>query len=291
MRYGAWIIAVALGLAASLGQAQEQAEETDRSAQTEQPQTIQIPTPFPVKIVEDETEAITRQRQEAEARQRDIDDLLAQQGMELATRAMNQATQEMRDYAYAQTIIVGIGTVLVFLSLLIAIFANRAAFSAISVARAIGQAQTRAYLGISSVTLFQQERSGDERCKIRVKNYGVSPAINVSISAQCFYTEDNLEIEPDKFSVLLQNGVIHPGAELSVGFNIDIAKTIFGLGIIDYSENDKLKRVVGEVKYTDAFGRQCRTGISFFVIDEAFEHEIGGRRFNLSVADTGNEAN
>lgn len=175
------VTAIALGLICLpiLGQAQEEAgDEKGQASQQEQP-AKPYPLPFPVEIVEDQTEADARKRREAESRQNEIDDLAAQQGMNEATRAMNDATQEMRDYAYVQTWLVGIGSVLLFATLYYAREAN-------GVSREIGQKQVRAYLADDGVRIhWSGDKLGEpriENIEVSIKNTGQSPALLCGIS-------------------------------------------------------------------------------------------------------------
>lgn len=154
MPYRTWLFIAALGLtlSASLGQAQEQANSPGGQAGQEQsPISPDIPTPFPVEIVENDAAADARQRSEEEARQREISDLAAQEGMNAATQSIEQATQDMRDYALYSTIAVWVGTFLLVLNLMQVRKANEAAQKAVSVTRDIGEAQVRAYLGVIGI--------------------------------------------------------------------------------------------------------------------------------------------
>lgn len=114
-----WVAAIAIGMTffAFSGQAEEKAktEQWEANQQESPPQTL--PIPLPVHIVEDQAAADARERREEEARNREIADVAAQQGMDASTRAMNAATQDMREYAFYSTIFVGVGTCLLFVTL------------------------------------------------------------------------------------------------------------------------------------------------------------------------------
>ena len=132
---GHWGILFALGLvwAASLGQAQEQAQTPQETPATEQEPPQALPIPLPVDIVEDQAAADARERREAEAEQREIEDLIAQQGMNAGTQAINEATQRTADYAFWSTVFVGIGTILLIATLVLTLQANWAAQKAVTV--------------------------------------------------------------------------------------------------------------------------------------------------------------
>lgn len=184
MPFRAWIFAAALGLIAALGQAQEQTQSPGGQAEQEQSPAKALPLPFPVEIIEDQSAANSRQRSEEEARQREIDDLIAQQGMNAATQAMNDATQRMAEYAFWSTVLVAAGTALLVITLLLTSQANRAAVAAVEVTRAIGEAQTRAYLALP----FRPNWTNFSRAKIPksgfiVDNFGQTPAYNVKIAS------------------------------------------------------------------------------------------------------------
>jgi len=182
MPYRAWLLIAALGLivAASLGQAQEQAQEAEWQTEPQQGPAQSLPRPFPIVIVEDDAAAEARQRQEEESRQREIEDLIAQQGMNAATQAMNAATQDMRDYALYSTIFIGIGTVLLVVTLYLTGQANRAAVESVAVTRRIGEAQTRAYLSFDSIDAGYIAQADGEITGIRlrpnIRNTGQTPA-------------------------------------------------------------------------------------------------------------------
>ncbi len=110
MLRGRWHIVLAIGLiaisSAVLGQTDEQPQEPQRKTQQEQGPTQIAPIPLPIEIVEDDAESEARKRHEAEASEREIKDLIAQQGMNEATQAMNRATERMAKYAFWSTEVV-----------------------------------------------------------------------------------------------------------------------------------------------------------------------------------------
>lgn len=119
--------------------------------------------------------------------------------MEEATRAMNDATQEMRDYAYIQTWLVGFGTLLVFGSLVAALLANRAAFDAVRVTREVGEKQTRAYVGFENISpnFVVEEKSGVARHIVfscNFKNTRQTPAEIIYCEAAVAFGKHNEDV-------------------------------------------------------------------------------------------------
>jgi hypothetical protein len=91
-------------------QSEEQAQSAEDDATQQAGVAQDLPIPIPVQIIEDDEASVARERSEAEARQREKDDLLAQQGMEIATREMNDATQRQLLYTMISTALVAVGT-------------------------------------------------------------------------------------------------------------------------------------------------------------------------------------
>jgi len=139
MSFRTWMYAVAFGLALTgSGQAQQETQDEQGQASEHQSPAENLPIPLPVEIVEDQSATDARQAREDEANQRQIDDLIAQEGMNAGTQAINAATEDMRDYAYVQTWLVGIGTVLLFVTLILTLMANKAAQAAVEITRTVG---------------------------------------------------------------------------------------------------------------------------------------------------------
>ena len=182
-----WIAAVAFGLIGFVqsGQAQEEADNEQVEARQQEQPAQSYPLPFPIEIIEDQAESDARERREAEALQREIDDLIAQQGMNAATQAMNDATQRMALYNLISTVLVGVGTVLLIVTLYLTRQANMSAQKAVEVTREVGEAQTRAYLGVADVSADLQ--GNDEfgwrvQILIDIKNGGQTPAKNIDVA-------------------------------------------------------------------------------------------------------------
>ena len=151
-------IAITFGLIffANLGQAQAQNQSAEQSTPVKQenPQTLPIPLPVDIQstikvdVVESDAAANARERSENKRAQREVDDLIAQQGMNAATQAMNEATQQMACYSLISTCLVFVGTILLLLTLRETRKANVATKEAIEVAEIAGIDQTKAFLDI-----------------------------------------------------------------------------------------------------------------------------------------------
>jgi hypothetical protein len=183
----AWVFVFAIGLAfsATLLHAQEEAQGgSSGTGQEHEPAQI-LPIPLPVQIIEDDKSTEARERREAESRQREIDDLEAQQGMNLATQAMNEATQSMKKAAWVSTALVGLGTFLLIWTLRLTRQANKAAQEAVEVTRRVGEAQTVAYPSIDALDFELGERLADPYrpiINLRIKNAGNTPAFDVGVN-------------------------------------------------------------------------------------------------------------
>ncbi len=112
MSFRAWMLVATLGLMflPTLAQAQEQAQSPSRNAKTDDGPPNENAFSIPVELVESEEATKARESREAESRQNEIDDLVAQQGMNAATQAMNDATQKMALHSLLSTIAVWAGT-------------------------------------------------------------------------------------------------------------------------------------------------------------------------------------
>jgi hypothetical protein len=174
MFFSRWVFAVAFSLTflPAVGEAQEQTNGEQGQAEAKQSPSNGSPFAVPVEIVENEADAKARARREAEIRQHDIDDLIAQQGV-------NAATQAMRDYAYLQTWFVGLGTLLLVGTLFLTVQATNAANAANQIARY----EQRPWLTLKA-TNFSIHQFNDGTPAVRfefdAKNVGNSPAKIIS---------------------------------------------------------------------------------------------------------------
>lgn len=176
-RFGLYILALGLILHALSGQAQQHDEKPQGAVTEEQVAPQVFPIPLPVQIIETDAAADARQRSEDEAKERELRDLAAQQGMQLATEAMNDATQRMANYAYWSTWIVGLGTGLLFVTLWLTWGANKAARDAVAVTREVGQREARAnvFVAMAEVDITQNRIA----VRLSLKNGGHTYALNV----------------------------------------------------------------------------------------------------------------
>ena len=274
MSRGYWLAAIAVGLIlfAGLGQAQEEAnDEQGQATQQEQP-TQTLPIPLPVDIVEDQADAEARERREAEAHQNQIDDLIAQQGMNDSTRAINNATQEMRDYAYVQTWLVGVGTILLFATLFFTWQANRAAQDAVSVTREIGEAQTRAYVQLDDITP-SAIASGGYRLHINFINTGQTPAMKCKFAVSAGpYENDNVTEFP-----IVMDGTHAP--TIAAGRSTrDVSIVISGDLAENAADKDSAGILVwGVVEYDDVFVGTKRRRTEFCLIVGNIHIDSAGR--------------
>ena len=248
MSYRNRIAALVLGLicAVSSGQAQEHTQsEQGQIAQQKQPAQA-LPPPFPVVIIEDEAAANARERREAESRQHEIDDLAAQKGMNTATKAMNEATQNMALYTLISTVFVGIGTVLLFVTLYLTHQANEAAQAAVNVTQRIGDAQLRSYLGITKVWI---ERD-NPRSMFNIKNFGQTPGYDITVRT---YTRRNhrsgtvFSKDPHLFTIIDPNQEWVGSMPIGVGLHddgkvLEEAEIIILLSYQDISKNRIIRR-------------------------------------------------
>lgn len=203
-----WIAAVALGLInlAGAAQAQEQAVEPS-TAQQRSDQTANssdMPVPLPVEIVESEAQRETRQSQLEETLQLQADDLAAQ-------LAANEASQRMADSAGVQTWLIGIGTILLLVTLGLTLQANRAAREAVSVTREVGRDQSRAYLSITGAYLYLFHGS---QITIGIRNIGLTPPRWIEVAGrlkifnngeEAKFTADGESVETERWHTTVFN--------------------------------------------------------------------------------------
>jgi len=95
---------------------------------------------------------------------------------------MHIEAQRMRRLVYVQNWLLGIGTLLVLGSLLMAWCANRAAMGAIKVTREFGKHQSRAYVSIEKAFI---EHGYEPKIFLEVINNGLTPPKWVEIECAC----------------------------------------------------------------------------------------------------------
>lgn len=94
------------------------------------------PWALPVEIIKNPQELELEKKNAEESRSREIEDLEAQKGMNAATQEMNDATQKMAKYALYTLVTSGLGTIILIVTVLLALQANRAAIAAVALERA-----------------------------------------------------------------------------------------------------------------------------------------------------------
>lgn len=204
-----WITALTLAILIAgkgAGYAQNSDSEANGPANIEQTAPKTLPIPFPVQIVEDDGRTEARQRHEQEARQREIDDLVAQQGMNEATQSMERANWRMVDQGYISLLLVLVGTFLLIWTLTQGRNANKTAQKALVVAQGIGHWQIRPYLLVElelswNFAPHDSEKSGPPTgwcLTLLESNTGVTPAI-VDEANLVFNTWENDEPIGDAF--------------------------------------------------------------------------------------------
>lgn len=233
MSFRNWVFIAALGLiVATSGQAYGQTEGGGNgTADQEQPSQI-LPRPFPVQIIEDDEAANARERREEEAREHEKEDLAAQQGMNIATQAMNEATQRMAWYSLGSTILVALGTALLLWTLLLTRQANQAAArsvhaaeDSIDVARETWLNQLRPWIVAvvphpyitQDSTINGEVRKQAQMAIVEWRNTGQSPAINAHVRVKARTVEHGQEFEPFNWPEVQADSVVGPGMSFFTG--------------------------------------------------------------------------
>ncbi len=176
MSFRPWLYIFAIGITiATSGQAQEQTGGGQgRTSSQQEPSETPLP-PLLAQPLDDRKASDAREAREDESRQREIDDLIAQEGMNAATQSIEKATRDMRDYSFYSTIAVCIGTGLLVVTLLLTWGANRAAVRAAMVSLRSERPWIR--FDIEPLDdLFTSPPDMWINYKINFKNVGKSPA-------------------------------------------------------------------------------------------------------------------
>lgn len=252
------VTAIAFGLVLfpRMGGAQDDSLDlqTNNSQQKEAIQTV--PLPFPVLVVEDEAAAKARQRSDEEAVKREIDNLSVQESMAESTWAMNTATQDMRDYSLYSTILVGVGTALLFVTLGLTWQANRAAVAAVDVTRSIGESQVRAYFHFAITHMDYLKSSKGDGIKLSgaLINKGQSPALEVEVGGLLATSKPEME---GKFSQEIRLNLINSYCAPSVE-QMNVSVTIpFSDFIPPERSGDELWFLI-VLRYRDVFNKEQR---------------------------------
>jgi len=202
-------MAVTVSMAAVSGFVAE-AEQTIAPSRVSIDQTTRLPYSLSVEIIENEEEAASR-------RDLEVRDLRAQEGMNAAAQAMTIATEKMADYAKTSNILVGIGTILLFVTLALTFQANQSARAAVEVTRQIGRAQTVAYPSVEKLELELGERGSDPH-RLAVTSYwrnaGNTPAFDFTVEYHLLgYVNGNVVVDR-RFKANIEKGMqlLDPGA-------------------------------------------------------------------------------
>lgn len=241
-----WIIAVVIGLAFSQSlQAQEQTSPTEDRAIHLQELLDQKPSGIPIRIIEDSDARDARERSDREREQREKADLEAQQGMNAATKAMNDATQSIEWATWLSTFFVAVGTALLVWTLILTRQANKSAQTAVEITRDIGRLQTRAYLDICDAKVTNLKVGHVPTIQIAIKNCGQSPARNLRVRS----TVGFINTDPD--TIKLRHGIMNPST------------SIIGSGVTSYL-TVKLERTLSadDIKGFDANEYHFVVGLS-----------------------------
>ena len=183
------LIAVGLTIYAQLGQAQEDVQPT-------QPIQIENETPpneLPVITAESDEVTKVSEQDQTESTQREIQDLIAQQGMDAAA-------QRMADYAFWQTLLIFIGTIVLVWTLMQTRRANKLLAEANEDLRLRGENSTKAYVSGSKCSVRMPKSSKESYVfNITLKNDGGTPALKVFIAGPEAHSKHELVAHWDKY--------------------------------------------------------------------------------------------
>lgn len=271
-----WIIAVAFGLTvlSQSGQAQEQTSSTDGQTGQQHQHSENPALSSPVEIIESQAEANARKSSEEESRQREIADLAAQEGMNDSTESIKDATLKMRDYALYSTVAVWIGTALLFYTLRLTRQANKAAQAAVGVTRAVGRAQTRAYVffnleGIAKPFEIDIRNPSDISVDFEIENVGQTPARNLRHFAKIVIRNRSEKFGDEVIKIM--GGQRVPDASLKPSGTVNATADSFGPFIeSDFRdcflpEGNKRIFLIGRIFYEDVFDDPHETKFCFYL--------------------------
>jgi len=100
-----------------------------------------------------------------------------------------KAQQEMARWALLMLAVTAVGVLYVAVTLKEAASATLAAQDAVRVTREMGEAQTRAYLGIETIQFTDFATGKIPKCVCVLKNFGQSPASEVQYTSALYWTE------------------------------------------------------------------------------------------------------
>lgn len=189
MPYSNWLrkfAIIGLVLLPLQGHSQQNSQHQENAPESNQHQTDDFVAPLRVEIVESQPDADARKSAENESANREIEDLIAQKGMNTATQAMNEATQRMaRDTErmandnWLMMIATFIGVALLSATLVLTLQTNYAAVSAAKAAHKFGEREFAPYAAVENA----QVSFDDTACyvSIVVKNHGRGIARQVQV--------------------------------------------------------------------------------------------------------------
>jgi len=260
-----------------LGQAQDEEQGEQGQTATQQQPAPTLPIPLLVDIIEDEAAAEARKRREAEARQNEKDDLVAQQGMDRAAQAMQQ-------YSYVQTWLIGSGTALLIVTLLLTLQANLAAREAVKVTREIGEKQLRAYLFLDNelpIDPFRIAAGEPPHGMVNIKNFGQTPAYDIVCQRGAFDgpwpIPDNFEFPADDTTEWAGGATLAPGVSTSFPIFKE-GPVVSQAAFNEIMSGGTAFYIWGRIKYRDAFGHQQHTNFCIAIDPMAESPEHGLRR-------------
>lgn len=276
------VLAIMLAAWGSFSSAQQQNADPDigiRGAETpdrDDAPADGLPTPFPIQVIENDEAAKARERREEVSRQYERDLLRSQQGVEIATREMNDASQRMASYSLISTFAVIVGTGLLLWTLVLTRQANKAAQLAVAVTREIGQAQARAYVSAEGLNI--RDIDVDYQARLYVKNAGQTPARNLAVRAGIKVATVG-DLAPPDFQVANDPT---PWGTLSAGREIGLDLAVEGLEecyqkVIDGAGRRAIL-IYGTISYETIFdGERFETDFCFYSNrgKTMFRHENG----------------
>lgn len=275
MSFRTWLYAVAFGLALTgSGYAQDENGTPDQAPTEQETQPTDLPNPFPVIIIESDESADARQSEEEIRAQREKDDLEAQEGMQFATEAMNEATQSMKNAAWVSAILVGAGTLLLVWTLSLTRSANKSSQAAVEVTRDVGRAQTRAYVFFNMegvVKPFEVDIGNPTEISIdfEIANLGQTPAHNVRHIAKIIIRNRSekfgsevvkiMEGQPTPDASLKPSGAMNATAESAGPFIKADFRDCF------LPEGTKRIFLIGRIFYDDVFDVPRETKFCYYL--------------------------
>jgi hypothetical protein len=244
-------LVIALAMSSGLGAAQVNQPEPATKQKNAPSQVEILNLPLPVRTVEDDAEKKAREAVQQRTEDRDGKDLLAQEGMKIAA-------DRMADYSRIQTWLIGIGTLLLMATLWLTRQANEAAQSAVTVTRAIGEAQSRAYVFVHEPKRTRREDSSDPDpwdIEMDIKNFGQTPAYGVQADFD-FTIVDTTSAYSFAFPtprIVGRRNDIGPGHYFKIRVALpDLRSEVWTL----FKQRQKTLFVWGRVTFTDAFGHE-----------------------------------